>query len=205
MGEENLVGLLDFRPFLNREAAAPQSDDVEPGKEVDLMYDAIGRDVASHAGVALHHRVIADVNELVDGRASTDEDAVAEFTMARNHDVIGNHVIAADLHVVTEVGDSHEEVPVSDDRVAVFLRASVNGHVLSKGISLADQHAGHFGRIETKVLRISSDHGSVANKVPCPHGDAATDFRMGIDFTAPTEGDFIFNNREGADLDIFGE
>ena len=203
--EKNLVGFLNFRSFLNREAAAPQSDDIETGKKVDLMYDAIGRDVASHAGIALHHRKIADVDELVNGCASTKKNAIAQFAMARDHDIIGNNVMVAKVDVVTEVGDRHEEVPVADDRVAVFLRASVHGDVLSKGISLADQHSGHFGRIETKVLRVSSDHGSVANQVPGPHGDAATDFCMGINFTAPPEGDFIFNNREGADLDIFGE
>ena len=40
------------------------------------MDDAIGRDVACHTGVSLHHCEVTDVDELVDGGSAPEEDAV---------------------------------------------------------------------------------------------------------------------------------
>ena len=125
------------------------------------MDDAIGRDVASHAGIALHHCEVADVDELVNPGPSAQEDAAAQSAVAGHHDVIGNDVVIANLDIVTEVGDGHEEVAIADDGVSVLHRAAVHGDVLSKGVTFANENACSGGGIETKILGGSANDGAV--------------------------------------------
>jgi len=158
-----MVDLLDFRSFLNGEATASEPNDIEAGEEIDLVDNAIRWDVAGHPGVALHHREIADGDELVDRSASAQKDAVAQFTMTRDHHVVRDDVVVPNLDVVSQVGDGHEEIAISDDGVTAFLGAPVDRDMLPKSVSFANEDACFRGGVKTEILGISSDHGTVAD------------------------------------------
>ena len=160
-----MVGLFDVLPFCNGETSTSQSNDVEAGEEIDLVDDAVGRDVAGHAGVALHHGEVANVNELVDGGSASKEDAVAQFAMPGHHDVVRDDVVIADLDIVTEMGNGHEKIVISNDGVAPFPGAPVDGDMLAEAIAFTDENARLSGDIKTEILGSSPDDGAVTDRV----------------------------------------
>jgi len=102
------------------------------------MNSAIGRNVLGDARVALGHREVADVDELVDAGASAEEDFGAQEAVAGDHDIVGEDVVIPDYDVVSEVGNGHEEIAIADAGVAARPGAAVDRDVFAEGVIIAD-------------------------------------------------------------------
>ena len=90
---------------------------------------------------AADHRAAADARELVHARAAARHHAVADLGVAAEEGRVGEHAVAADLHIVAGVAARHPEVPVSDAGRPVLAGRAVDGDVLAERVAVADHRA----------------------------------------------------------------
>jgi len=204
-GKEQLVDLFDFASFLGSKAPASESDDIESGELIDLVDDAIGRNIAGHAGVSLDHREVADVDELVNGGPASKERAVPDFGVSGHHYVVGDDVVVADFAIVTEVGDCHQEVVVTDAGAFAFARAPADGDIFSESVPFANDHAGIGRGHESQILRISSDDSSMSHLVVRAENDAPTNFGVRVNLATRSKFRVVFDDGVSANFDIVGD
>ncbi len=77
----------------------------------------------------------------------------------------------SDADIMSKVGGCHEEVMITDYGVLLRSCAAIDRDVFSEAIVISDEDPGGGEGIKAKVLRVSSDDGSVTDGVFCPHGD----------------------------------
>ena len=90
---------------LSGEAAAPEANDIEACKARTVAErHGVGNDVIFDPAKSPDESMIADPHELMYGRTATHDDVIADARMARQHHVIGENNVIADLTVVRDMG-----------------------------------------------------------------------------------------------------
>jgi len=102
--------------------------------------------------------MVANTAKLMNGRASTDNDPVADDHMATQHDIVREDDIVANLAIVGDVRIGQKHRPVANDGLSTCIR-----HAGVHGDSFADRAAGTDGKsgfltLVSNVLRFATQN-----------------------------------------------
>ena len=170
---------MDRGDLLGRKAAAREPDLVYAGiVRLAVGNDDIGRDILPDKRTALYHGVVADMHPLVHGRMAAYDDPVADFDLAGERGAVGQHAMAAQNVVVSDMYIGQKEVVAAHHRRAARSRAARYGHIFAYVVIVADDGRRLLAG-ELQVLRLAGDRG--AGMYPVALADARTvvDSRVG--------------------------
>ena len=134
----------------------------------------------AYAEIDLRVRTMADADELVHARPAAENGEVADADMARQHHVVGEDDVVADLAVVPHMAVGQEGAAVADDGGhAAALGAGVHGHAFADQAVAADRQRGGLALV-FQVLRLMADRGEGKDARARTDGGAADYHRMAL-------------------------
>jgi len=150
--EDESVGVGNVALHLGGEAVGGEYGGVDAAifHGVVVGYD-VGWNVATDAAAAGHHGTDSDAHSGVDDDAGGEDDGVGYLAISCYLGAISEYVAMTDLGVVGDVYAFHEEVVVSDDGLSAGESGTVDDHVLSDDVVVADEEGGGVAA-EVEVL-----------------------------------------------------
>ena len=185
-----------------RKAAPLEADDIETGERGAVAErHAVGDDIVLDPGEAADEGVRADPDELMRRRPAAEDRRVADLAMARQHHVVGEDDVVAELAIMRDMGIGEEHAARPDDRLrAAAGGAGIHRDALADQAILADPEAHRLAAI-FEVLRLMADRGEGKDARPRADLRVARDAHMGHETDPVAERDLGADVAERADLD----
>src|SRR3989304_107206 len=145
----------------------------------------------------------ANPAELMDRSQSADDRIIFDEDVSRQGCSIGHHHMISNLAIVGDMGVGHDKILISkNSSSAPFDRPSVEGDKLPNNIMISHLQEGGLSPI-SKGLRRFPDGGELIDLTPLSDLSPLSDDDMGTHLRPLIDGDSLFNQRVGADIDIF--
>jgi hypothetical protein len=133
--------MLNFLTIFGGKSTTSQANDIEPGKLVDFVRDTIRGDVLGKRAISLAHSEISNVSELMNGSTASKEDFISNSDVPSYHDIVGENVIISDNNVMSNMGNRHKEISVTNDGISIRFSAPADRDVLPKIIVVSNNYA----------------------------------------------------------------
>ena len=199
---DDAVGGVDAVDGLGGEAVAFEADEIESAVGDRLTPDdSVGRHVLGAFRPALDHAVAAHAGELVDEDGCAYDGVVVDDYLAGDFRRVAYDAVAAYDDVVRDVDALHEEVVAADYGLALGCRASVDGHVLTDEVVVADDGDGVLAP-ELEVLGHCAYDRAGEDGVAVAYPRAGQDGAVRHQLVAVADDDVAADVDEWFDLDI---
>ena len=195
--EKDMIGALDFQTDFGADARAAQSHDIQPGQQILVIGDGIGRDIRADGRHALEHGQIANADELMDSRIAGKHGTVADMDMAADQGGIGQNDIIAQNRVVRDMDIGHQQTVIADNGILIQIVGAVERDHLAEGVPAADAQTSGAARV-FQVLRLRADHGTDAEIVFLARGSMSRDAAVVIHFASGSQLHKFINNGKRA-------
>ena len=142
---------------LIRESATAQSNQVYTCITDRLFTcDDIGRNVLTGTAAALEHDVSAYMQELVEETAGRNDGIVVDNHFAGKLGRVANNTTVANLAVMTDMHVLHQQIAVTNSRLALGGRTTADGYILADRVVVTNLASGLF-TLKLQVLRLGGD------------------------------------------------
>lgn len=204
-GVDEAIDLLNVKDLLTGEATATEAYGVEThvlGRTA--AYHGIWRDVLGQTRATLDHAVAADVSELVDQSAATDDCAWIDNDLTGHLYRVRHDHTVTDITIVSHVAVSHDEAVLAD--LGYLLRGScaVYGHTLVELCAIANLD-GSVLALELEVLWGSSDTSAREDVTVLADASTRKDSYIVLDDGAIANDGVTIDARERSDLYAFAD
>lgn len=130
----------------------------------------VRRNILLDAATALHQRIAADTDMLLDNDARTENDTVVDLTLTGYAGTDTDHTLVAYLHIMANMNLIHQEVSVTDNGSLVFIGAAGYHDILTNAVVVADNHMCLMALHVVKILWCSADNGILIHNIVTAHG-----------------------------------
>ena len=204
---QGVVDVLDLVDLFLGETAAGQAHAVHT---LEAHRFATGqhvrRDVLHDLETGAHHRVRADVGELVRQGAAADDGPVRDLRLAGQGDMAHDDAVAADLAVMGDMGVGHDERVAAHlgQELAAGLGAAVDGGTFADGHPVADLHPGHLAFVLEVLWDRAYDRARKDGAITA-HFDIGKDDGVREELAAVADLDVVVDKDVGTDFDVVAE
>ena len=206
LGEIAAASIDEIKQLLHRvsifraESLTTKTDHIQTGHAVDTLSCAKMRDVLAERAIALNNAEIANAEELMEHRTTTEKGVVPNRDMTSDKHPIRQNAVVSHLHIMPEVRSHHDEVTIANFSQSTVFRAAMNRGVFTYGIVLANANSTLNPIMKAQVLRLIANDGTAADTRPLPNHGVADDLSMRGDFTSGADLDGTFDDHISADV-----
>ena len=149
----------------------------------------------------LNHREVASTGVGILDGTRREDDTIANLTVACHLRTIAEHTMVTDLGVVADMGTFEQEVVITNLRDTILLSTTVDNHVLTDDIIVANLHIG-LGPAEVEVLREGGNHTTLVDLITFADTRPVADADEGEDDTVVTYLHIVLDIHEGEYLTV---
>ncbi len=165
----------------------------------------VRRHVFLHTAAALHERVAANVDALLDNYATALDGTVFDFALTGNAHADTYNAVVVYLHVVADVDSFHQEIAIADTRGVVGSRTTGYDYVLTEAVVIAYDHVGLVAFHVMEILRRCADDSVLVNNVTASHRRTFEDAGVRHDDTIIANGYTFFDVGERFHFNVLTE
>mgnify|MGYP007072821219 CR=1 FL=1 len=199
---DSVKRLFHIRPRLCGQSGPSHSDHIQPADAIRVGDEHKGRHILADRGMSLSHAPIAEADKLMDSRPAPEKRPCPQMDMPSEHGAVGENIRAADLHIVSEVAADHQQIALAQDGIAALAGTAMDRNVLANQVATANDDTTHDPTVETQVLRVGTDDGSVTDLARLPESHTPYELGMTPDHTSRSHTNTRLHDGEWADFHI---
>lgn len=165
----------------------------------------IGRNILLDAATALHQRITAHTDMLLDDDTGTEDSTVVNLTLSGYAGTDTYHTLVAYLHIMANMNLIHQEITVPDNGSLVLIGTAGYHDIFTDAVIIADNHMRLMALHVVKILWCSADNGILIHNIVTTHSRATQYTGMGHYDAIVAYYNILFDVRERLYFDIVSE